>query len=400
MIGWWVIPALSGAPYQSLRYYTQLGGSFGEILRSPLVKPRLFWGKLWEPSVLFFLATLLTPLLLLPLKKPSILFVGSLTFVFICLWDENSSKSICWHYQTALLPVLFLATTEALPAGSADGPRRWRRAALLGVVASGVLLTLFLGNAWWSKQTVPIRRAPGRLALVQRFGQSIPQNATLVATDRLAAHFLYQRYLYLSGLVPADTDFALLDLREQFRPRAGVDWLRGLRAAQRQVEALPDLHLTAAADGLLLYARRGPILDARALVETNALPANAIRQTIELGGGIRVAGVTVSRQPAGQSAPQICVRIYSTPVCPVAGDWATRCILQFGEKENYVSEFQPLGQGIWPTPRWLTGGSMSTTLWCRSREFLDRQFRLSFLAEPLTAANPTVNGAETHRRSP
>jgi len=60
------------------------------------------------------LGCLLVPLLCLPLKKPSVLVIASIPFLFICEWNNPNVKSICFWYQTGLLPILFWALIEAL----------------------------------------------------------------------------------------------------------------------------------------------------------------------------------------------------------------------------------------------------------------------------------------------
>ena len=107
-----VIPPAKLGYYVQMRFFADLGQNTWEILLSPLIKPRVFWGRLFESRSWYFAAALLAPLLFIPLKKPSILFVGSLTFVFVCM--HPIMKSISYQYQAALLPVVFWALAAAL----------------------------------------------------------------------------------------------------------------------------------------------------------------------------------------------------------------------------------------------------------------------------------------------
>ena len=350
-----IIPKIGGQGSAMLRFFGDLGHNNWEIFLSPLTKPHIFWGRLFEARSWYFAAALLAPLLFIPLKKPSILVVGLSTFVFDCL--HPILKSISFRYQAALLPVVFWALAAALQTD--DAARR--RATLSGVVVSGMLVSLFLGNTFWSKDTIRPPLSPGRLQIVQRMGRHIDKSSSLFATQRVAAHFVTQKYLYVDLPLPSSIDYVLLDLRDSWREQSDAHWLRGLRNLQRQVETRPDLHLIDVEDGLLLYARQGTPIDARAVVERDALPAGAARENLSLGYGIRVAAASFFPQPGAGRAPTcpIHLTIFSTVDARTNVDVAVRCILRFGDKgtesEEYASKFQPLGQGIWPIERWETG---------------------------------------------
>lgn len=350
-----VIPAFRGGNYAMLGYFSELGESHGEILFSPVTKPLEFWGKLFEGANFYFAGCLFVPLLFLPLRKPSLLFVGSVVFLFLCLWNNPNVKSICFWYQTSLLPVLFWALAEALRAQ----PVERQRAALVGVTVSGVVLSLFLGNAFWSKDNLGITLHPGRLAVVKRMAQRIDARGALVATQRVGAQFIGQKYLYLASNLPATTDYVLLDLRDNWRPRPDIEWLRDLRRFQQEVEE-SGLPLLAAEDGLLLYGRGQSALDAQSVVEQDTLPAKVIHDSIPLGDRVNVVGYQIEliQREGHNASPAVRVRIFSSTGGPVAENLAARCTFKIGAgpvAEQYASEFQPLGQGIWPTTRWRPG---------------------------------------------
>jgi uncharacterized membrane protein len=351
-----LIPAVSGTGYGMTRFFYDLGHTKWEILLSPLSKPAVFWGHLFESSSLYFAAALLAPLLFLPLRRPAVLFIGALTFLFCCM--NPVLKNICFHYQAALLPVIFWALVCALQQPQ-DAARR--RGVLAGVIVSCIATSIFFGAQPWSKATLTIQRSPGRLDLVRRFGAHIDPQTSLFATQRIAAHFVTQRYLYLDPPVPEQIDDALLDLRDSWRGASGkLDWLERLRAIQREVEANPELHLVAAEDGLLLYSRRGVPLAPYKLVERDRLPDTIEMVNMKLGNGVTVVGVTVSPLPHREhdSVDRVRLTTYSSVTAPTNVDLAVRCDIRVGgdpdHSDTYASEFQPLGQCIWPVARWET----------------------------------------------
>jgi len=175
--------------YVQLRFFSDLGNTTWEIFLSPIARPRIFWED-WLKSARLFRSHTLGASALLPVAKAGHPVRRSLTFMFDCL--NPTLKSICYHYQAALLPVLFWALASSLQRMET----RSRRAALLGVIASGALLSIFFGNTFWSKDTLSINLWPGRLGLVRRFGEQIDTHGSLFATQRVAAHFITQHHLF------------------------------------------------------------------------------------------------------------------------------------------------------------------------------------------------------------
>jgi hypothetical protein len=72
-----------------------------------------------------------------------------------------------------------------------------------------------------------------------------------------------------------------------------------------------------------------------------------------LGSGISLVGVTVSPLPRAESLDRVRVTTFSTVAIPTNTDLAVRCSVHAGP-DSYASEFQPLGQCVWPTRHWET----------------------------------------------
>ena len=351
-----LLPVFNNGIYIGTRFFYDLGHTKWEILLSPFRKPAVFWGRLFEPATFYFAAALLVPLLFLPLRRPAILFTGSLTFVFCCL--NPVFKDMCFHYQAALLPVIFWAFVYAIQRPE-DANRRL--SVLAGVLVSCVVTSVFLGAQPWSKPTLTINRSPGRLDSIRRFRAQLDPRGSLFATQRVGAHFITQRYLYLDLPVPDEIDYALLDLRDSWRGATdNLAWLKRLRDIQRQVEANPHLHLTAVDDGLLLYARRGAALDAQKLVERDAMPIATLPSPIDLGSGVHVVGITQAAMPgvADGKLDRVGVTAFFDIARQTNVDLAVRCDAYLGNDpttgDSFASAFQPLGQGVWPITRWQT----------------------------------------------
>jgi len=350
-----VIPMFNHNPYPAQGHFAHLGATKMEILLSPWTKPREFWGTLLGPSTFYFGALLLGPVLFVPLKKPSVLLVGSLVFLFVCL--HPTLKSICYWYQAALLPVVIWAFAAALQ--PVDPGRR--RAVLSGAIVAAILFSLFFGSVFWSKTTLAaLPQSSARLQLVERVGRGIDPHGSLFATQRAAAHFITQRHLYVDPPVPAEIDYVLLDMRNAWQ-LSGISWFRKLRTMQRQAESMPNLHLVGAEDGVVLYSREGKSLDAQSLVERDTLPPETVLQPVDLGKGVSIAGYVAEVTSADNSGQldRMHVTTFSSVQTPVARDLAVRCVLYKNVANPYArafgSEFQLLGQSIWPVQRWVPG---------------------------------------------
>jgi uncharacterized membrane protein len=346
-----VIPMFNHNPYPAQEHFAQLGATKKEILLSPWMKPRVFWGNLLGSSSFYFAALLVGPLLFIPFRKPSVLLVGLLD----CL--HPTLKSICYWYQAALLPIVFWAFAAGL---HSFVPVR-RRAVLSGAIVAAVMFSLFFGNVFWSKTTLAaLPQSTERLELVQRIGQGIDPRGSLFATQRIAAHFITQKYLYLDPPVPPQIDYVLLDMHNSWQLN-GISELRKLRTFQRQAESIPNLHLVAAEDGIVLYSRKGKPLDAQRLVERDALPPETILQPVDLGRGLSIVGyvteIMLSDKPGHHT--QMHVTTFSSVQIPVTTDLAVRCVLYTNTANAYArafgSDFQLLGQCIWPVKYWVPG---------------------------------------------
>ena len=351
-----VIPAMNGQDYQMQRFFSDLGATKWDVLLSPWTKPGIFWGKILSPSTFYFIALLLGPLLFVPLGRPAILLVGSLVFLFDCF--HPILKSINYQYQAALLPVVFWALAASLHAKENAS----KRAVLSGAVVSGILFSLFFGNTFWSETVLSVLPPPNRLHLVQQMGRHIQPSGSLFATQRLGAHFITQKYLYLDPPIPRSIDYVLLDLRDSFREAGDARWLERLCDLRRQAEVIPEIHLVDVKDGLLLYARQGEPIDPRSRVERNALPPGATLTNLDVGSGVKIVGYQLEPMPPLKEDPRVGVvrvTLFSALTTPTGTELAVRCLLRprtsDTEAGSILSQLQPLGQGIWPVARWLPG---------------------------------------------
>lgn len=258
------------APFQTGRF-AKLGSNLTEIMASPISRPDVFWGLLFRPRNLAFVALIVIPFAVAgSLEKGSRDWLWSL--VAICLpvfvlliWEHLPAQSLAFQYTSCLLPVLFVgvietATKTNFPEGRA-----------LGMLAAAWVLSISIGQMPWSNDslgevkgktyglqpdpktrssrvylsedaewiTQRIRSLKPRLpaSYVPASGiEKLPdwKNLRVLATGRLAAHFVgvreletvsqfWQRYDSLQALDHnlaspiLRYDVMFLDLRETFQ---------------------------------------------------------------------------------------------------------------------------------------------------------------------------------------
>jgi uncharacterized membrane protein len=101
------------------QYFSDLGGSTGEIVRSAFTRPGLFLGKFFNIESAVFALALLMPVGFVSLLSPGRLAVGAPLFAVLCL--NQISKMPVHHFHAALVPIVFWSAA----AGLGNVPRAW-----------------------------------------------------------------------------------------------------------------------------------------------------------------------------------------------------------------------------------------------------------------------------------
>jgi len=94
-----IIPLFSGHGYGVVVRLCRIGKrTHGDSLVTA-DKASTILGSAVRHAELLFAWVLAGPLAAGALRKPSVLFIASLPFLFICLWNNPNVKSICFQYQ-------------------------------------------------------------------------------------------------------------------------------------------------------------------------------------------------------------------------------------------------------------------------------------------------------------
>lgn len=261
-----LLPWASGGTYYCASFFAHLGNGLGEIALAPVTKPVVFWGTLLDRASLALVATLLLPWLLLPAARPRWLLAAAPVLAFACLREDPHLKAITHWHHTNVLAWLFLALADGIAAPAAArvlGVRRRgrarRRALALGALASALVGALLLGDAPLGRTHRPFVARPGLGAVAAELQRAVPAGASLISTERAAAHLVADHpevHVLRPEYDPArpgleGIDWFLLDLED--------DW--GLARLPRVRRFAHDLRGTGATAvwrrPFVLLARRG-----------------------------------------------------------------------------------------------------------------------------------------------
>lgn len=250
--------------------FGNLGSTPTEILLSPLLRAKEFWGNVFRPRAVVFVLALTVPLAISNLWRGwTVLLGAALPLGVLVAWDYPPATSIAFQYHTLTLPVFFAAalsgaTTRAVsrPTRSPEGAAATTRAPSSGqglwiggiaALAACFTASLTLGAMPWSSPTtadvalktyggknwhetaVENRRvgSAGNDTLNRIVDQVGREDAVVLATGRIAAHLLMVKRLEPVGTArdrweafAAQAgqgrsavelfDWVVLDLREHF----------------------------------------------------------------------------------------------------------------------------------------------------------------------------------------
>ena len=218
-----VMPFAAGsADNPQLFHYGQLGDSLGAVALSPFLRPRAFWGTVFQKPNLFFAAAMLLPCGALALRAPRRLLIILPLFAGVVMQGSNDVKNPAMQYGFEITVVLLCSAVAA--AGKMLDRRTERcksalRAGVRTVAAMSLLCALFwsrLPVGKFSAQTVFDYPDMTETAEMLR-GCSAPGDRVLT-TKRLRLYHMFDR-----RVAPLDSEWILgdtvvLDLKDAMEP--------------------------------------------------------------------------------------------------------------------------------------------------------------------------------------
>jgi len=218
--------------YERMTLFGDLGGSFSALVKSLFTQPGEFFGRLFRARGGWFLLTLLVPMALAPFAKARLLVAALPSLGLVLLLQNPDYLSLkFWHYAT-VLPFLFMGAVAAIKPTTVGSPVRSRLLCFVvgcdlrpAATNVGLAAAVFMAAAWghyffgFSPIAKPyevyasasvLHTPDPRLATVEMLREQFDKQHTVLATERLAAHFTDYRRLY-TGKRAEPADLILID---------------------------------------------------------------------------------------------------------------------------------------------------------------------------------------------
>ncbi|MCH7885752.1 MAG: DUF2079 domain-containing protein [Planctomycetes bacterium] len=234
-----LIPHFSASGrYERLDLFGELGTTFSELVQSPFTHPAQFFSRPLRSEVCYFVLVLLVPMAMFALPGWRLAAAALPTMALILFMQNDDWLSIkFWHYAT-VLPLLFFAGLTVLKRGNDGSIKRnrliaWvcgRSWASTGGVSLNLAVAALICAAWghYLYGYSPISKAfevyastaflhvpDPRLAVVNRLRREIPIESSVLATERLAVHFVDYRRVY-TGRRIQPAQYVLIDRNDHW----------------------------------------------------------------------------------------------------------------------------------------------------------------------------------------
>ena len=238
--------------YERLDMFGELGNSVGTLAASPFTNPALFFSRLVRPQSISFLLVVLTSMFFLPTAGWRLGLAALPTLLVHLLLEGTDWLSIKFWHHAMLLPFFFFASMTILRSGSANQSRN--RAIALALLACAAASHYFYGFSPISKSfelnahDAFLRNPDPRLPFVEQLREQIPRDRTILATERVAAHFTDYRRLY-TGRRVRPAGFVVIDRGDQWDPSS-------LPSRWTAFESDPDYRFYAEFKSIIVFERQ------------------------------------------------------------------------------------------------------------------------------------------------
>jgi uncharacterized membrane protein len=238
--------------YERLDMFGELGNSVGTLATSPFTNPALFFSRLVRPQSVSFLLVVLTSMFFLPSVGWRLGLAALPTLIVHLLLAGTDWLSIKFWHHAMILPFFFFASITALRLGSADPSRN--RAVALALLVCAAASHYFYGFSPISKSfelnanDAFLQNPDPRLPFIERLREQIPRDRTILATERVAAHFTDYRRLY-TGRRVRPADFVVIDRSDQWDPSS-------LPRSWTAFGSDPDYRFYAEFESIIVFERR------------------------------------------------------------------------------------------------------------------------------------------------
>jgi hypothetical protein len=279
-----VMPALNtaGGGFYYLRRYGQYGDTAQAIVIYLAEHPWVILTDLFGPGRPVFYASMLGPVLFLPLLAPSVLAIALPSFAYLALGNTSAQYSIFFQYQAPLIAVMFVAATAGLARLESWGVRPQVLGGLLGAGAVAAFLAMSPVPPGYAFD--PTRYDGGaHVAVLNRYVALVPPDAPVSGGRNLVSRLSRRQRVYNFPNL-ADAEYVVLDWKGQIYPGFYQDDGNALSKFVRD----PRFTLVSAEDGVWFFQRG---------VVQPPPPAHPVN--VDLDDQIRLLGYDLQPDPSG-----------------------------------------------------------------------------------------------------
>ena len=180
-----------------LFHYAQLGDSLWGVLLSPLVRPRVFWGTVFQKQNLFFAAALLLPCGVLALRAPRRMLIALPLFAGVMMQESGDVKNPVMQYGFEITVVLLCAAVAA-----AGNMLQKRTVAGKNILRSGirtVAVMSLLCALGWSRLPIglysakSILRFPDATGIIDTLRRYSDPGGRVLSNKNLRPYYMFDR---------------------------------------------------------------------------------------------------------------------------------------------------------------------------------------------------------------
>lgn len=197
-------------------------GGYGTVVQTILINPLYFLSTLLRPEKLIYVLHFFGPLALLPTRRAALLLLAIPGFAFSVLTTGYAPTiSIAFQYTCHSIPYVFASSVLMLRLLGQQLEGNLRRRAALGAIVLGVLAHSYVFGAilqhssfigGFSKVEFSLSPAEqARFDSLKRIAATIPQEASVAATDRVVPHVSARLDAYTLNNNAVAADYLVLE---------------------------------------------------------------------------------------------------------------------------------------------------------------------------------------------
>lgn len=241
----YIIPeAADTEHYTQMFHFSQLGNTMTEVIFSPILNPRAFWGTLFERSNLDFLLALTLPMFFFLLPNPGLLLAALPLAAGVCLQSSRQMQNVSLWYGLEINTLIFLTALSGCALLFRNHDRRRIYGALLATLFGTASLYFFMGKSVFlgKYSYAPVAQLPEADKAIDFLKGKIPPGSTLLASSKIRSHFVFGYRSKPLTAEPEPGDFLLIDLNDSNLSPEELERLREKTAGHPQIAPITFLH--------------------------------------------------------------------------------------------------------------------------------------------------------------